>query len=73
MIDFYCPAKRLAIELDGGQHFEPAAQAYDRRRTHYLCRRGIIVLRFATNLVFTEHDGVLDAIALALGIVGPSP
>lgn len=73
ILDFYCAAKHLAVELDGGQHFEPSVQAYDERRTQYLGRRGIRVLRFATDLVFTESDGVLDTIAIALGIAGPSP
>jgi very-short-patch-repair endonuclease len=73
ILDFYCPAARLAIELDGGQHFEAAAQAYDERRTEYLRRRDIEVLRFSTHLVFTETAAVIEGIALALGILGPSP
>jgi very-short-patch-repair endonuclease len=73
ILDFYCPSRRLAIELDGGQHFEAIAQAYDRRRTEYLRSRHIDVIRFPTNLVFTEPDAIVDAIVVALGIVGPSP
>jgi very-short-patch-repair endonuclease len=72
ILDFYCPGKHLAVELDGGQHFESAAQAYDERRTMYLRRRGINVLRFANDVVFNELDAVLDEIARALG-GGPSP
>jgi very-short-patch-repair endonuclease len=71
ILDFYCPARHLAVELDGGQHFEPSAQSYDDRRTAYLRRRGINVLRFPTDLAFREPDAVLESIALALG--GPSP
>ncbi len=29
MLDFYCPAKRLAIELDGQIHFSTISQEYD--------------------------------------------
>jgi very-short-patch-repair endonuclease len=72
ILDFYCPRRRLAIELDGGQHFNPAARDYDRRRTAFLLRRSIRVLRFPTDLVFREPMFVLDAIVLALGD-GPSP
>jgi very-short-patch-repair endonuclease len=61
------------VELDGGQHFNPAAQAYDERRTAYLGRHGIGVIRFPTDLVFRELVAVLDAIALELGFGGPSP
>jgi len=73
ILDFYCPDRRLAIELDGGQHFELQAQAYDARRTAYLRRSGIQMLRFPSDLIFTELHAVLEAIALPLGIVGPSP
>ncbi len=36
ILDFYCPRRRLAVELDGGQHFEDAALRYDERRTRAL-------------------------------------
>ena len=73
ILDFYCPQNRLAVELDGGQHFDAQAEAYDARRTAYVRRRGVTVLRFSNDLLFTELAAVLDAIALALGIAGPSP
>ena len=44
-MNFYCPALRLAVELDGGQHFDPQGQAYDARRTGGLERLGVKVLR----------------------------
>ena len=68
ILDFFCASRKLAIELDGGQHFEPANKAYDRRRTRYLVSLGITVLRFSTDLVFREMDGVLSVIAAALGL-----
>jgi very-short-patch-repair endonuclease len=73
ILDFFCAKRKLAIELDGGQHFEPAAQAYDARRTSYLASRGITVLRFGTDLLFRQTQGVLLAIAAALGLGDPSP
>ena len=72
IIDFYCPDRRVAIELDGGQHYEPAVQAYDARRTAFLRAEGIVVIRFATDLVFRELAAVLECIAAALG-GDPSP
>ena len=72
ILDFYCPGRRVAVELDGGHHFEAAALAYDERRTMYLNARGINVLRFANDVVFKELDAVLDEIARALG-GGASP
>ena len=72
ILDFYCPNRHLAVELDGGQHFTSTAQDYDRRRTAFLQRQGIAVLRFQTDLVFREQIAVLEAILRALGGV-PSP
>jgi very-short-patch-repair endonuclease len=59
VLDFFCQERRLAIELDGGQHYEPAQMARDARRTRYLEERGIRVIRF-TNL---ELLGELDTVA----------
>jgi len=73
ILDFYCPARRLAIELDGGQHFEQRASVYDERRTEYLRHLRIEVLRFPNDVVFNEPEGVRHAIALALGVAGSSP
>ena len=30
--DFYCPAARLVIELDGSQHYTDQGEAYDKER-----------------------------------------
>jgi very-short-patch-repair endonuclease len=73
ILDFYCSARRLAIELDGGQHFEDRQRAYDSRRTRFLETRGITVLRFPCDQVFRETEGVLVAIAFALSEQRPSP
>ena len=58
--------RRLALELDGGQHFDDAVRTYDERRTEQLRLRGIRVLRFSNDLVFRELPAVLDAILLEL-------
>ena len=59
ILDFYCAAAKLAIELDGSQHYEPAGQAYDARRDAYLERQGILVLRFSNSDVkATPHNCV---------------
>ncbi len=63
VLDFYCPAIRLAIELDGGQHNEEAGQARDARRAEWLGSKGIRVVRFWNNDVLENLDGVLEEIA----------
>jgi adenine-specific DNA-methyltransferase len=66
VVDFYCHEARLAIELDGGEHNEPAARARDEERTRFLEARGIRVLRFWNDEVFNNLEGVLQTIYEAL-------
>ena len=60
ILDFYCPAIRLAIELDGGQHADN--KEADKSRTSFLNLQDITVLRFWNNDVFKNTDGVLQMI-----------
>ena len=64
-MDFYCPAERLAVELDGSAHDSAAARRADAARTDYLARCAIRVLRFANDDVRTNLDGVLAVISAA--------
>ena len=69
--DFACHAKRLVIELDGGQHGQEPQTRRDAERTAYLKRNGYRVLRFWNNDVLRNVEGVLSAIDEALK--APSP
>ena len=64
VVDFYCHAAKLAIELDGKQH-EWFAD-YDAERTRILETRGISVIRFANAEVEGDLDFVLERIRAAL-------
>jgi very-short-patch-repair endonuclease len=67
ILDFYCPAEKLAVELDGSTHDHDAAQAYDERRTDFLSKLGIRIVRFENKDVRTNLDGVLAAISQTFG------
>lgn len=69
ILDFYCEKAKLAIELDGSQHYEEAGQEYDQQRTEYLESLGIRVLRFSNLDVTKNFRGVCEAIHLAFGNV----
>jgi very-short-patch-repair endonuclease len=62
ILDFYCPALQLAIQLDGGQHAQSVSQ--DRLRDEWLSQRGVTVLRFWNSDVTENLNGVLEVIAL---------
>ncbi len=66
ILDFYCCSKRLAIELDGLQHFEPEGIRYDLARTTYLKSCNIQVLRFMNIEVTSDIQAVVDQILSVL-------
>ena len=49
ILDFYSPEIKLAIEIDGGQHYDYAHNQRDRYRDSNLSKHGINILRY-TNL-----------------------
>jgi very-short-patch-repair endonuclease len=59
VLDFYCPAVKLAIELDGGQHIQYENREYDSARSEYLKAQGIDVMRFWNHEVLLDTDSVL--------------
>jgi very-short-patch-repair endonuclease len=69
IVDFFCPEKRVVVELDGARHFGPAAGDYDDRRTRYLEERGIKVIRFENRTLYRDLAGVLEEIRRALNEV----
>ena len=60
IMDFYCPKKRLSIELDGSHHSEN--KKYDTERTNFLSEFGIKVLRFWNKEVNANINAVVDKI-----------
>jgi adenine-specific DNA-methyltransferase len=72
ILDFACVERKVAIELDGGQHF--SATGYDEKRSRFLERAGYVVLRFWNNEVFENMEGVLEVILrTALERANPIP
>ncbi len=66
IVDFYAPTKRLVIEVDGGHHLDTAQASYDRRRSEYLEKLGLKVLRFDDRQVLLELDSVVQVIFRAI-------
>ena len=59
ILDFYCAKAKLAIELDGAQHYKPEAREYDRQRTENLKKlHGIKVLRILNRDANGNFSGV---------------
>ncbi|WP_082879966.1 endonuclease domain-containing protein [Methylomonas methanica] len=62
IVDFYCSAANLVIEIDGGQHFEAEHQLADQKRDEYMNQLGLRVLRFDNRQVLLETDAVVEVI-----------
>jgi len=62
IIDFYCSSAKLAIELDGSQHYEDSALIRDDERTQWLNKNGILVLRFLNSDVSNNLSDVCATI-----------
>jgi len=62
ILDFYCPAAKLAVEVDGAVHGTPGRIAHDRRRTAWLETQGVTVLRYPALSIRDDLDGVLAGI-----------
>ena len=64
IVDFACHAKRIVVEVDGGQH--GVRSAVDAERTKALESDGYRVLRYWNNDVLHNTDGVLEEVLRAL-------
>lgn len=68
VVDFYCPAEKLAVELDGAGHFTAVGLESDELREAYIAEQGVRVLRFENRLVFEEIEWVLGKIREEFGV-----
>jgi very-short-patch-repair endonuclease len=64
IVDFACHARRIIVEVDGGQHGSQLAA--DAERTRILSLNGYRVLRYWNNEVLANIDGVLQDIQNAI-------
>jgi len=62
IVDFYCPAEKLVIELDGENHFSETGIQKDSHRDMFLRSNGFKVLRFENKLIFENQRQVLHQI-----------
>jgi very-short-patch-repair endonuclease len=62
IVDFFCPECRLAVELDGDGHMTESGAEWDVKRTDFLKRFNVRVIRFENREVFENIEGVLEEI-----------
>lgn len=62
IVDFYCAALKLVIEIDGDSHFTEDGKIYDRARTEKLAQYGLRVVRFTNQDVLNNFAAVCQQI-----------
>ena len=72
VLDFWCPERRLAVEVDGSSHDHPDQADYDAVRTAQLNAFGYRVVRVRNDEVFDDLPAVLSRIAEAAGPPAPA-
>ena len=68
ILDFFIPSKKIAIEIDGSQHYESEAKDLDCMRDAALRRYGIKVLRYTNFDVRKRFEGVASDILKNVGL-----
>ena len=73
IVDFYCPALGLIIEIDGDSHYTDEGKVYDEKRSRTLESYGLKILRFTNIDVLKNLEGVCQRIEELLVTLKKSP
>lgn len=63
VLDFYCPSRKLVVEVDGPVHADPGQAIQDDLRTEHLAAYGCRVVRVTNEEIFDDLDDVLERIS----------
>ena len=66
VLDFYAPAAKLVVEVDGGIHEVASQKGNDRLRTDFLAAHGLKVIRFTNEQVMNDIEFCLAEIHTAI-------
>ena len=71
--DFYCPAAKLVIEIDGSAHDFAGPASRDKQRDAYMRALGLDITRIPASDVFADATAVAEGlIAMCADRIGPS-
>ncbi len=68
IVDFYCPERKIAVEIDGSQHYEGKQEQYDIQRDEFLKTNGITVLRISNYDIAKNFEQVKNSILYYIGL-----
>jgi very-short-patch-repair endonuclease len=58
IVDFYCPSLKLVIEIDDESHYGEINERYDNKRTEFLNKLNLKVIRFFNKEVYKGFASV---------------
>jgi very-short-patch-repair endonuclease len=73
IVDFFCPGKKLVVELDGPYHNDPLQRIKDTERDQELENLGFKVVRFTNDQIINDLDKVISQIIVLLNSPSPRP
>ncbi|MGH7230517.1 MAG: endonuclease domain-containing protein [Nitrospiraceae bacterium] len=73
IVDFYCPANSIVIEIDGDTHANQDQITKDKQRDKYLQSLGLQVIRYTNDDIIMNLDGVLQDLTQRLLTASTSP
>ncbi len=62
IVDFYCPAAHLVVEVDGATHWDETARRKDEARDRWLTSQGVSVVRIPAAQIWQDLAGVADGV-----------
>lgn len=62
IVDFYCPLKRLVVEIDGPEHFTEESMGYDEVRSKSFEVLDIKIIRFTNGEIDKNLDAVIQKV-----------
>ncbi|MBQ6755794.1 MAG: endonuclease domain-containing protein [Oscillospiraceae bacterium] len=65
IVDFYCSRAKIALEIDGSQHYEAEGLQKDKERDEALQSLGIEIIRIPNNYIIENFEGVCQMIDTA--------
>lgn len=73
IVDFYCKDLQLAVEVDGGIHFEEGQQEKDKKRQERIESFGVVFIRFNDLDVKNNLNWVLEELRETIEQLKPTP
>jgi len=62
VLDFFCPAARLAVEVDGEAHTLGDRPERDQRRDRFLAEQGVETFRIGARSVLLDPDWAVEEV-----------